>query len=811
MAGKLKKLRDSVLRRIIDRLSQSSAELVDSDPTLNAGMITLCREAATEGIVLLRNDGTLPLQRSRVAVFGRVQVDYLVVGYGSGGDVKSPYRRNLLDALVDSDVAVDEELATRYREWTAANPVDEGHWGSWPFSFPEMPLDDDMVRSAASRADAAIVVIGRAAGESRENKLEPGSYYLTEEELAMLAAVTTEFARTIVVLDTGNVVDMAWLGEFGERISAVVLAWQGGMEAGNAVADVLSGAANPSGRLTATIAARYEDYPTAENFGHRTFNNYAEDIFVGYRYFETFAPDRVLFPFGFGLSYTTFSVSPVVSIDHDSVTVTATVTNTGERAGKHVIQAYYRASAGALAQPARQLAGFAKTDLLGPGQSETVTIAFPVSQMASFDDSGATGHADAYVLEAGEYEIFVGADVRSAARVGAHTVSAPTVTRQLTESCAPDPAHPFQRMTLSHDGAQRAVPAWEATPTRTRADRRSRVLAQLPDGVPLTGDVGITLGDVRDGTASLEQFVAQLTPAELEALTRGDRVMNSALGTPGNAGVFGGTVESLRVKGVPAITTTDGPSGIRLAAYASLLPCGTALASTWNTSLLEELARNHGQEMRHKKTDVLLSPGMNIQRDPLCGRNFEYFSEDPVVSGKTASAIVAGIQAAGVAACPKHLACNNQETNRSRNDSRVSQRALREIYLRGFEICVVESRPRVMMTSYNKINGVWAHYNDDLVTTILRNEWGFDGVVITDWWMQRAHDPDFPGLRDNAYRVRGQVDVLMPGGMRGLRRDKTDSSLLDSYGRADGVTLGEMQRSATNVLTFALGVPRSTD
>ena len=806
MAGKLKKLRDSVVRRIIDRLSQSSAELADTDPTLDVRMIALCREAATEGIVLLKNDGTLPLQRSRVAVFGRVQVNYFVVGYGSGGDVKSPYRRNLLDALVDSDIAVDEEVATRYRKWASANPVDEGHWGSWPFSFPEMPLDHDMVRSAASRTDAAIVVIGRAAGESRENKLEPGSYYLTEDERSMLAAVTAEFARTIVVLDCGNVVDMAWLDDFGDRISAVIVAWQGGMEAGNAVADVLSGAANPSGRLTATVAARYADYPTAENFGHRTFNNYAEDVFVGYRFFETFAPDRVMFPFGFGLSYTAFTLTPAVSIDDDNVNVVVTVTNAGKRAGKHVVQVYYRAPDGALAQPARQLAGFAKTSLLAPDQSETVTISFPVSHMASFDDSGATGHADAYVLEAGEYEIFVGADVRAAAYVGSHPVSALTVTKQLTEACAPDPAHPFQRMTLARDGARRAVPAWEATPTRARADRSSRVLEQLPDSVPLTGDVGITLDDVRDGSATLGQFTAQLTPTELEALTRGDRVMNSPLGTPGNAGVFGGTVESLREKGVPAITTTDGPSGIRLAAYASLLPCGTALASTWNTPLLEELAQAHGQEMRRKRTDVLLSPGMNIQRDPLCGRNFEYFSEDPVVSGKTASAIVTGIQAAGVAACPKHFACNNQETNRSRNDSRVSQRALREIYLRGFEICVAESRPRVLMTSYNKINGVWAHYNDDLVTTILRDEWGFDGVVITDWWMQRAQDPDFPGLRDNAYRVRAQVDVLMPGGMRGLRRDKTDSSLLDSYGRADGVTLGEMQRSATNVLRFALGM-----
>lgn len=810
MPRKLEKFRDSVLRKIVDRLSQSSSELEDPDPTLDPHLTALCREAAGEGIVLLKNDGVLPLSGRRVAVFGRTQVDYLVVGYGSGGDVKSPYRRNLLDALTDSDIAVDRDLAAVYRDWTAAHLVDEGFWGHWPFSFPEMPLDDEVVSSAAARTDAAIVVVGRAAGESRENKLEAGSYYLTDDERSMITQVTASFAQTIVVLDCGNIVDLGWLDEFGDRIAAVVLAWQGGMEAGNAVADVLSGVVNPSGRLTATVAARYQDYPTSENFGHRSFNNYAEDVFVGYRYFETFAPERVLFPFGFGLGYTTFELSPALSIENDTIRITTTVKNTGARAGKEVVQVYFRSPDGGLAKPARQLAAYAKTSLLEPSQSQSMTVEFPISQMASFDDDGASGHPDAYVLEPGEYEIFVGADVRSARRIGAHTVPATTVTRQLTEACAPDPAHPFERMTVVRDGEQRPVLAWEPTPGRARSDRRSRVETRLPAEFPITSDAGLTFREVREGTATLEQFIAQLSADELEALTRGDLIMNSPLGTPGNAGVFGGTIESLRDKGVPAITTTDGPSGIRLSAYASLLPCGTALASTWNTPLLEELSEAHGQEMIRKKSDVLLSPGMNIQRDPLCGRNFEYFSEDPLVTGKTAAAIVTGIQSVGVAACPKHFAGNNQETNRNRNDSRVSQRALREIYLRGFEICVTESRPRVLMTAYNKINGVWAHYNDELVTTILRDEWGYKGVVITDWWMQRAKDPDFPGLRDNAYRVRAQVDVLMPGAMRGLKRDKADSSLLTSFAHPEGITLGEMQRSAKNVLMFALSVNRPT-
>ena len=309
------------------------------------------------------------------------------------------------------------------------------------------------------------------------------------------------------------------------------------------------------------------------------------------------------------------------------------------------------------------------------------------------------------------------------------------------------------------------------------------------------------------GTITLDAFIAQLSDKELEALSRGEGGMNSSLGVIGNAGAFGGVIESLRKKGVPPVITSDGPSGLRLRKFTALLPSGTALACTWNDALVEEMFTHIGKEMKKQGVDVVLSPGMNIHRNPLCGRNFEYFSEDPLLTGKMAAAVVRGVQSQGGSCCPKHFACNNQETKRNTNDSRVSERALREIYLRGFEICVKESHPNTIMTSYNKVNGVWSHYNYDLTTTILRNEWGFDGVVITDWWMRKSASPEFPKIKDNAYRVRAQVDVLMPGNMGHVsRKYQSDGTLLATLGKQDGITRAELQRTAKNVLGFILRV-----
>ncbi|RZI83564.1 MAG: beta-glucosidase, partial [Microbacterium sp.] len=395
---------------------------------------------------------------------------------------------------------------------------------------------------------------------------------------------------------------------------------------------------------------------------------YAEDIFVGYRYFETFAPEKVQFPFGFGLGYTDFSLTVVdASSDDESVTVVVDVENTGGRDGRETVQLYVAAPGTRLAQPARSLVAFAKTALLASGESERVTLTVALDDLASFDDSGATGHRHAWVREEGEYRFFVGSDVRSAALAASVTLDEVHVVRRVTEVTAP--VEPFDRMTVVRDADGTARVGWEPVPTAT-ADRRARVLAALPPALAQTGDVGITLDAVAAGDATLDDFVAQLSDEELAVIARSDS------DTPPST---------------PALPAA--PSGIRLAAYASLLPSGTALAATWNPALVSELTALHGQEMIRKGSDVLLSPGMNIHRDPLCGRNFEYFSEDPLVTGRTAAAVVRGVQSQGVAACPKHFAANNQETNRTRNDSRLSERAFREIYLRGFELCVREARP----------------------------------------------------------------------------------------------------------------------
>ena len=334
-----------------------------------------------------------------------------------------------------------------------------------------------------------------------------------------------------------------------------------------------------------------------------------------------------------------------------------------------------------------------------------------------------------------------------------------------------------------------------------RESLKDRILKNLPGTLPLTGDLGYKLIDVKTGKVSMEQFVSQLSFDELEAITRGAYIMNNPLGAKGNAGVMAGVLPSLREKGVPPITTTDGPSGIRLAATCSLLPNGVSLACSFNRELVRELYAEFSKEMHDRGSDIILAPGMNIHRNPLCGRNFEYFSEDPLLSGRTAAAVVLGVQGNGLSACPKHFACNDQETNRTHNDSRVSERALREIYLKGFEICVKEARPGNIMTSYNKINGVWGHYNYDLVTTILRGEWGYDGNVMTDWWMQKDESHEFPGIVDQGYRVRAGVDVLMPGGAR-VGKKKPDGTFAKSV--KTGLTLGEAQHCAMHVLKMAM-------
>ena len=762
---------------------------------ITPGMPQLLRTAAAEGAVLLENR-VLPLaDGTKISLFGRIQKDYFYTGYGSGGDVNYPYSVSLLEGLRNCEaLSLNEPLAGAYETWIAANPPDHGAWGMWPRSHPEMPVTRELITLARENSDQAVIVIGRSSGEDRENLLEEGSYYLTEEENTLLQLVTEQFPDAVLVLNIGCVMDLSFLKEYS--LGAVLLAWQGGMESGNAIADILCGKVNPSGRLPDTIAAAYPDYPSADHFGKREKNAYFEDIYVGYRFLETFGKDKVLYPFGHGLSYTTFALQ---TEQIGELTFRASVTNTGSRPGKETVMLFVEKPQGRLGNPARELVAFGKTKLLSPGETQELTLTATRYQLSSYDATGAAGAKSCYVLQQGEYRFYCGTDVRSAQPAGTYTSEKHLLLRRCSEACAPAEGFSY----LANRGGQ---PVTRKAALRT-TDLKGRILAALPRSLPLTGDQGYSLRDVKQGRIDLDTFVAQLDVDELEAISRGAYIMSHPLGAKGNAGIFGGVTESLRKKGVPPVVTSDGPSGIRLYDSCSLIPIGTLLACTFDIALVEQLYAAVGAEMKDRGSDVLLAPGMNIHRNPLCGRNFEYFSEDPYLTGRMAAAVVKGVQSQGVAACPKHFACNNQETNRNHTDSVLTERGLREIYLKGFEVCVKLAKPKTIMTSYNKINGVWGHYHYDLVTTILRGEWGYQGLVMTDWWMQYAPSPEFPTLTGNAYRVRAGVDVLMPGSRSFAdKRKKPDGTLLKTYGKPGGITLGEMQETAKHVLMCVMAL-----
>lgn len=797
---KLKQKMETFVQNVIDKVTGSGVmqdeNTADGEKFIFEPMPPVALKSAEESIVLLKNDNnTLPLKKEQVvSVFGRCQIDYFYVGYGSGGDVNAPYSINLIEGLKNKNVHINNDLLKIYDTWCKDNPVNHGFWGHWPMNYPEMTVDSALVSKAGKDSDIALVVIGRAAGEDRENKLEKGSYYLTDEEINMLNLVTANFDKVAVIMNCGNIIDMSWLKKYGDKISSVIYAWQCGMESGNALANILTGAVTPSGKLTDTIAQNYADYPSADNFGSKKFNNYEEDIYVGYRYFETFCPDKVLYPFGFGLSYTEFEIEPLEFAQIDNkFNVSVKVKNIGQCDGKEVVQIYVNAPKGKLGKAEKSLVTFAKTGTLASNEEEILNFSFSLYDMASFDDVGVTGNKFSYVLESGDYVFYAGNSVRTDLVCGKAKLDF-TVIQTLDEVCGVK--NSFSRIKSTDDGMIKEL-VEVSTPYL-----KKRIINNLPSPIGYKGG-NANLSNVADGKITLDAFISTLTNDELETLAYGQGKMDSQYGVTGNAGAFGGTNKNLIDKGIKPIITTDGPAGIRIKKYTSLIPCGTALASTWNTDLVNELAAVMGQEMKYHSTDVLLAPGMNIHRDVLCGRNFEYFSEDPLVSGKMAAAFVNGIQSAGVSACPKHFACNNQEVSRTKCDSRLSQRALREIYLKGFEICVKDSSPLNIMTSYNKINGVWSHYNYDLVTTVLRKEWKFTGNVMTDWWMQKSASPEFPSIDNNAYRIRAQVDVLMPGAMSRTGTYKPDKKLLKAVDTT-GITRAELERTAKNVLNLVL-------
>ena len=777
------------------------------------------RQAAAEGCVLLRNENeALPLRTGeKIAVFGRNQFNYYKSGTGSGGMVNTAYVRGILDALQNEEtLQLDEEVLDTYGEWLKDHPFDAGAgWAQEPWFQEEMEVSDELVAAAAERNDAALILIGRTAGEDKDNSAAEGSWFLTGKERELLRKVCCAFSRTIVLLNVGNIMDMDWVDEFSP--AAVMYVWQGGQEGGNGVLDVLTGRVSPCGKLPDTIALDLADYPAGENYGGTKRNFYAEDIYVGYRYFETFAKNRVRYPFGFGLSYTDFAMSVALKATEREILAAARVINTGNACGREVVQVYLEKPQGKLGQPARQLVSFAKTRNLRPDESERLLLHIPLESLASFDDSGVTGHPNAWVMEEGEYTFYAGTDVRSARRAGALRIAETFVVKQCEEALAPETAfrrlRPVMEVRMTEPDPDsfemepireeiftketEEVPVRTVTPDKRRTER-------IPEEIPVTGDRGILLTDVAEGKAKLRDFVAQLSDEDLCAIVRGEGMCSPKV-TPGTAGAFGGVTKRLEELGIPTGCCSDGPSGIRMdsGAIAFAMPCGTALASTFNLPLVEKLYAWEGMELRRDRIETLLGPGMNLHRHPLNGRNFEYFSEDPLLTGRMASAQLKGMAHYGTAGTIKHFACNNQEAKRNEIEAVVSARALREIYLRGFEIAVREGHARSVMTTYNPLNGERNASSYDLLTTILRKDWGFDGIVMTDWWA-RVGSMEEASQTDTAAMIRAQNDLYM------VTADAEGNAMGDNSLAAlsDGrLARGELQRSAMNICRFLLNTP----
>lgn len=753
----------------------------------------------SEGIVMLKNENNaLPLDTDKeVAVFGRIQFHYYKSGTGSGGMVNVTKVVNILDGLIDNGVKVNEKLLDTYRKWDKENPFDLGEgWGGEPWSQKEMPLDEGLVKETAKSCETAIVIIGRTAGEEQDNKLEAGSYLLSDDEIAMLTVVRENFKKVVLLLNVGNIIDMTDINRIAP--DAVLYVWQGGMTGGKGTADVLTGNVSPSGKLPDTIAYKASDYPSDANFGREKSRDiYAEDIYVGYRYFETFAKEKVLYPFGFGLSYTEFEIkTEKAEITEGAVKLSVLVKNIGSYKGKEVIEVYCEAPQGRLGKAARVLCGFEKTRELVPQEEQVIEIAVDIAKLASYDDSGVTGNKSCYVLEAGEYKFYVGSDVRSAEYACSFEQGEDLVTERLTQSLAP--VESFERIKPVCEGGAFSI-GREAVPV-SEVDESARRLEKLPKEIAYTGDKGIKLWDVKNGKNTMDEFIAQLSDYDLSCIIRGEG-MGSPRVTAGTASAFGGVSENLNGFGIPAGCCSDGPSGMRLdcGTKAFSLPNGTMIASSFNKELTRELFALMGLEMAANKVDCLLGPGMNIHRHPLNGRNFEYFSEDPFLTGKMAAAELKGMAGAGVTGTIKHFCANNRETNRHFIDSVVSERAIREIYLKGFEIAVKEGGASSVMTTYGRVNGLWTAGNFDLNTVILREEWGFKGFTMTDWWANinvRGKEPD---KTDFAAMAMAQNDVYMvcPDG------EKNDDNTLAALENG-GIERCELQRNAANICGFLL-------
>ena len=790
-------------------------------------------EAALEGIVLLENDGALPLTPGKIALYGAGAGMTIKGGTGSG-EVHERHAVTIREGMeaagftVTTDHWIDgyEEM---YRVGEAAYTrkfrqgllkLDIANIMASPYQYPfgqPVTLGDIM----RSDTDTCIYVIARQAGEVADRKLKNFEYSLSDIEKENIALCAASYEKFIVVVNVGSVFDLSFLDEI-EGINAVVYFAQQGMEGGRAFADLITGKAVPSAKTVDTWPKDYKDIPFAMDYsylnGDLDEEYYREGIYVGYRYFDSYDVEP-RYPFGYGLSYTTFSIEKEnVELVGTKVMVRVNVTNTGSTySGKEVVQLYASCPQTGMAKEYQRLAAFAKTGVLAPGGTETAVLSFDMKDLASYRESDA-----AWVLEAGDYILRLGASSRDTEAVAALVLDGETIVEQCMN---------VSRTVL--EVREMDPPALKDTnEEKDAAEAQDADLLRIP--VPASA-FETEVCEYRDP----EIYESPVSDAVLDVLSTEELCeVVAGTGMVGNGprffdamGSAGYTTGAFIDRGLPNVCLADGPAGLRLQKvstvtrsgnvkaaepmlsalkylpdpvqkvmfgdsdrqpcvyqFTTAFPVGLALAQSWNTKLVERVGDAVGKEMERYGVTYWLAPGMNIHRNPLCGRNFEYYSEDPLLTGKMAAAMSRGVQShRGCFVTIKHFCCNNQEDNRNRTNANVNERALREIYLRGFRIAVQEGHARALMTSYNKVNGTYVNNSYELITKVLRNEWGFDGLVMTDWFATGK------GLGSHCAAIEAGNDLIMPGGKGVVRELKAKLK----SGELDGTAL---RRCAANVI-----------
>ena len=821
----------------------------------------LSKEAAEEGMVLLENENqALPLaQGSKAALFGTGSYGTIKGGTGSG-DVYNRYTISVYDALTStyniSNMAWWGEYLKTFEEKKAQAAEEkkdndyvkytQGRFGGADsfLAIDQALTQSDMDKAKAGGVTTAFYTVSRVSGEGADRTIGKGDYELSEVEYNNIKLIAKNFDKCVVLLNVGGVVDTKFFSEI-EGVDGLVLMSQAGMEGGNALADILTGKTTPSGKLTDTWAKNYSDYPAATTIGDNDGDNkqedYKEGIYVGYRYFDTFNITPA-YEFGYGKSYTSFDVEPLtVAADENNVSVTVNVTNTGDTySGKEVVEVYFSAPDGSIEKPYQELAGFAKTDNLAPGESQKLTVTYKTTEMSSYDEAKA-----AYVMEDGDYIVRVGDSSRNTKVAGVLTLDKDVVTEQLSNQLTLDKNWKDLSKTgktpysYKDEAAQIKAAARIALPSaKIKTENNASKIDEKKVTTYLTADAAkdykaaenevvetvdavpanTKLIDVYDGKVSMESFVASLDDTQLANLANGisgASTSGDTWGADANS-VTGAAGETSQLYfnslGIPNTVEADGPAGIRVTAettdkdgnavynYCTAFPIGTLLAQTWNTDLVNRVGKAIGEEMVEIGVTLWLAPGMNIHRDPLCGRNFEYYSEDPALTGYVGSAITAGVQSnKGVGVTIKHYITNNQETNRSAVNTSVSERTLREIYLKGFEMVVKSAQPMAIMSSYNKVNGTYACENFDLLTAIPRGEWGFDGMVMTDWGAGNRAGVDTMMHAGNDLVMPGRTQDRMIAALQGNPVGTTANPNLDK-----ALVRGDIQKCVSRVLTMIM-------